>query len=155
MLSNLSACACLLECLGECSNRTSSATFSILDNLKSSTHTHGPWRCIPTRSGRSSLFSHLRWPQTQAMYDVKCWSARFLRFLTREKARNLVQNYSFRRSLATVLPGGRRRRLNSGSSASFSICRLLALKPFRCNRGCTAADNSLTFGSFLPAASSA
>ena len=33
--------------------------------------------------------------------------------------------------------------------------RLLALKPFCSNRGCTAAGNSLIFGGFLPAASAA
>ncbi len=155
MLSNLSACACLLECLGECFNRTSSATFSILDNLKSSTHYPRAMEVYSNSLRQEFVFSHLRWPQTQAMYDGKCWSARFPDFSPVSKLEIWCEIYFFRRSLATVLPGGRRRLLNSLSSPSFWMCRPLALRPFFRKKGCAAFGNSLIFGGFVPASSAA
>src|SRR5262245_26840854 len=86
------------------------------------------------------------------MYDGSDEVARFPAFSPMRKLEIWCESYFFRRSLATVLPGGRRQRLNSGTSASFSMHSLLTLKPSPCKWGCTAADNSLTFGGFLPAA---
>jgi hypothetical protein len=101
--------------------------FSILDNLKSSTHYLPAMEMYSNSLRQEFVFSHLRWPQTQALYDGKCWSARFPDFSPVNKLEIWCEIYFFRRSLATVLPGGRRRRLNSGASASFSIHRLLTL----------------------------
>ena len=47
------------------------------------------------------------------MYDGECWSARFPDFSPASKLEIWCEIYFFWRSLATVLPGGRRRLLNS------------------------------------------
>src|SRR5262245_48238050 len=54
-----------------------SVTSRFWNNLKSSTHYPQAVEVYSNSLRQEFVFSHLRWPQTQAMYDEKCWSARF------------------------------------------------------------------------------
>ena|SRR5215470_16206178 len=112
--------------IGECFNRTSSATFSISDNLKSSTHYPRAMEMYSNSLQQEFAFSHLRWPQTQAMYDGKCWSARFPDFSPMRKLEIWCEIYFGRAVLIVFSDGNRVPRVaeaplirSSGAASSF------------------------------------
>jgi hypothetical protein len=63
------------------------------------------------------VFSHLRWPQTQAMYDGKCWSARFPDFSPMRKLEIWCEIYFGRAVLIVFSDGNRLPRVADAGSA--------------------------------------
>jgi hypothetical protein len=70
--------------MGECFNRTSSATFSILDNLKSSTHYPRAMEVYSNSLRQEFVFSHLEMATDASDVRRKVLECQISRFLTHE-----------------------------------------------------------------------